>query len=377
MSGFTIRTWADISLPALRNNLDIIRSRLSPKTRLMAVVKADAYGHGALPCAREFARGGADFFGVSCIDEAVELRRGGITQPILTFGYTAPEDMAKLCEYTITQTVFSLDYAAAVSEAARRADKDIKIHIKVNTGMNRLGFDYNHIYKNSSSIEQIIRSCKLPRLIPEGIFTHFAESDNPRSAFTKQQFDLFTDAVQKLSDHGLSFEIKHACNSGAFINFPEMHLDMVRCGIILYGLTPDSKTPDIGIIPAMSLKTRVSQIRNITSNQTVSYGRAYRSFKNTKVATLPIGYADGFSRQFSNNAEVMINKHRAPIIGRICMDQCMADITGIPANEGDEVTIFGTKKDGITADELATLMESINYEVVCLIGKRVPRVYIE
>ncbi|MHC1693933.1 MAG: alanine racemase [Eubacteriales bacterium] len=373
------RTWAEIDLDALSENYKAISRRLSGGAGLMAVVKADAYGHGALACSKRLECEGAACFAVSSMDEAVQLRQGGIEKPILILGYTLPEDFTKLSEYDITQTVFSFDYARMISECTSVTGKKAKVHIKVDTGMNRLGFKYTHTYKDSNALEAIQRCAALPFVEVEGIFTHFAESDTSSESFTRTQFSLFCDAIERLEQKGVRFDVKHCCNSAAFMKYPEMHMDMVRCGLIMYGLYPTKDMEDIGLKPVMQLKTRISQIHTIASGESVSYNRTYRSFKNTKVATLSIGYADGFSRRFSNSAQVLINSRRAPVIGRICMDQSMADITGIPADEGDVAVIFGGDPSEfgafISVEELAELMESVNYEVVCLVGKRVPRIY--
>ena len=372
------RTWAQIDLDAAEHNLRGIRDNLQPGTKICAVVKADAYGHGAVPVARALVGAGADWLGVSSVEEALQLRHADVTTPILVLGYTLPENMPALCEYGITQTIVSEEYAKLLSETARAAGKPIRAHIKLDTGMNRIGLAAKNERELYASVKQIERIVRMDGLVCEGVFTHFASADDRRSQFTEQQFYMFKMALDKLAQRGIGFEIRHACNSAATLNFPHMQLDMVRPGLILYGLYPGAPTPQqmraFDLTPVMSLMTRIAQIHQIGEGQTVSYGRTYKSYRPTTIATLPIGYADGFSRLFSNNAEVYVNGRLAPVIGRVCMDMSMIDVTGIDGvREGDTATIFDGR--AIPVERLAELMETINFEVVCLIGKRVPRIY--
>ena len=388
------RTWVKINLDAIAENVRIINKILDGKSKLMAIVKADAYGHGATFVARELADCGVDFFGVSSIDEAMQLRENGITQNILILGYTNPveENIKKLIKYNIIQTVFDFDYVKTISEIVGRGDPDapqnknkIKIHIKIDTGMNRIGFRYTGKNKDKDIIEKIKEIKNLDNIIAEGIFTHFAVADEKKLDFTREQFELFRELLDSLEKENIFFDIKHAANSGATLNFKDMHLDYVRCGLILYGLYPSkstaafSESEDIKLIPAMQLKTIISQIHTVRQGETVSYGRTYKSGKDILCATLPIGYADGFSRLLSNSASVLVNGKQVPVIGRVCMDQSMIDVTNCGnVKVGDTVTVFGyDEKNGehIAVEHVADMMETINYEVVCLIGKRVPRIF--
>ena len=386
------RTWVQIDLDAISENVRIINKILNDKSKLMAIVKADAYGHGATFVARELAESGVDFFGVSSIDEAVQLRENGIIQNILILGYTnlSDENVKKIIKYNITQTVFDFDYAKTISEKAEIFRGEIKIHIKIDTGMNRIGFRYTSKNKDENIISKIRKIKLLNNIICEGIFTHFAVSDDIKSNYTREQYDLFCELVSNLEKENIYFEIKHACNSGATINFKDMHLDYVRCGLILYGLYPSKSTTEgavnqnIKFVPAMQLKTILSQIHTVKKGETVSYSRTYIAGRDIVCAALPIGYADGFSRLLSNSASVIVKGRQVPVIGRVCMDQTMIDITSCPdAKVGDIATVFGygysengeNSGEYIGVDHIADMMETINYEVVCLIGKRVPRIF--
>ena len=381
------RTWVKIDLDAIAKNVRIINKILDGKSKIMAIVKADAYGHGATFVARELAECGVDFFGVSSMDEAMQLRENGITQDILILGYTNPseENIKKLINYNITQTVFDFDYVKQMSEIVERDAlvAPLKIHIKIDTGMNRIGFRYTGKNKDKDIIEKIKAIKNLNNIICEGIFTHFAVADEKKSDFTREQFDLFCELINSLEKENIFFDIKHAANSGATINFKDTHLDYARCGLILYGLYPSKSTAaeskNIGLVPAMELKTIISQIHTVKEGETVSYCRTYKPGKDILCATLPIGYADGFSRLLSNSASVIVNGRQVPVIGRVCMDQSIIDVTNCEnVKVGDTVTVFGgDEKSGeyISVDHVAEMMETINYEVVCLIGKRVPRIF--
>jgi alanine racemase len=374
------RTWAKIDLGAICHNAKTNGRMLGGRSKIMAIVKADAYGHGAPVVARELEGCGVDFFGVSSLDEAAQLREAGISQNILILGYTAPtkENIKKLVFCDTIQTVFDFGSVAQISKTAEDLNARVKVHIKIDTGMNRLGFSFTKKNKDKDIIAKIKSIKNMENIICEGIFTHFAAADEPKSNFTNEQFALFCELVDCLEKENVKFEIKHAANSGATLNFSETHLDYARCGLILYGLMPSKETGDIGLIPAMELKTIISEIHTVKKGETVSYGRTYKSKRDILCATLPIGYADGFSRLLSDSAGVLIGGKEVPVIGRVCMDQSMADVTDCGnAKVGDEVTLFGHDEgEGhIPVERVAEMMGTINYEVVCLIGKRVPRVF--
>lgn len=382
MTNFSKRTWAEIDLNSIEYNFRNIKNKLSENTKILCVLKADAYGHGAEFLVKEYEKLGADWYGVSNIDEAVQLRNAGAKKPILIFGYTNPEMVETLYKYDISQAVFSLQYAQKLSEICEKTGSKIKIHIKVDTGMSRIGFFCQSEESINNSAKEIKQLKNLKNLEIEGIFTHFSVSDDMtnNTEYTLKQYSNFCSIIKKIENEGINIPIKHCCNSGGIISCPEMHMDMVRAGVILYGLYPSEEVKDkIDLKPAMQLKTVVSQVKEIPENTSVSYGRTFVSTKKMKLASVSIGYADGYSLKFSNSAELLIHGKRAKIVGRVCMDQLMIDITDIEdVKEGDEVTVFGTDNpQNISVDELAKIAGTINYEIVCLIGKRVPRIYIK
>lgn len=372
MSG-KYRLIAEINLDAIGNNIREIRTKIEPKTQLLAIVKADAYGHGALETAKVCLYNGANQLAVATCDEGVALRQSSIQVPILILGNTVEDQFDELIQNRLTQEVCSYDVAYRLSKAAERLNTKALIHIKIDTGMGRIGFE-----PTEQSLEQIDRIFDLPYIEVTGVFTHFATADEADKSFTKEQYKRFrfmTDGMEKRGHKGL---IRHCANSGAILDMPEYQLDMVRAGIIIYGLFPSTEVrTDINLIPAMSLRTEISYLKEVGSGVSIGYGRTYFTDKQTRVATIPIGYADGYSRLMSNRGRVIVNGHYAPIIGNVCMDQTMIDVTDVPdVKIGDTVTVMG-KADGleITAEELGELQHTINYEVVCNVGKRVPRAY--
>ena len=362
------RTWAEVDLDAIAHNYNMIK-KAAGNAECMCIVKADAYGHGAVPVAKELYNCGARYFAVSNIEEALQLRDGGISAPILILGYTPPELADVLYINDITQTVFSVGGATALAKAAH--GRTIKVHIKIDTGMSRLGL--------AGSKEQIVSQakqiCEMKSILAEGIFTHFARADEKTSESTALQFERFMAVISALEGYGVKFKYRHCCNSAGVLAFPKYCLDMCRPGIAVYGISPFGG--EYGI-PAMTLKTVVSQIKTILAETPVSYGGKYVTDKETRIAILPIGYADGFDRLLSGKAQVLINGQRVNTVGSICMDMTIADITDKDVSEGDTAVIIG--KDGenvITACDIADLTETIPYEVISLIGKRVPRVFIK
>lgn len=368
MSDFLRRTWAEVDVNAIHANYHTFKKRLSPACRCLAVVKADAYGHGAVRVAQALAD--ADFFGVSNLDEALELRQNGITAPILIFAYTPPEYAKTLADHHITQTVFDTTYADALEEAAANAGVTVAVHLKIDTGMSRVGF----FCQDDAPVEEIIHTCSLKHLHAEGIFTHFAVADDPQNdAITRVQFKRFTDLLDTLKARGITFPLRHCCASAAALRFPEMHLDMVRIGISLYGAVAVDGVA-ASFHPAMTLKSVVAQIKTVPAGTAVSYGHTFSCQRETVLATLPIGYADGLPRCASGKFYVSINGALAPSVGRVCMDQCLVDITDIPqVAVGTPAVIFGTKE--LPVENLAVACASIPYEVFCGVSKRVTRVY--
>ena len=369
------RTWAEIDLDALEHNYRRARTLTGSGVRYLGVVKADAYGHGAVQIGRKLESLGADYLAVSSLDEARELRHGGITMPVLILGHTPPDMVPELIRYHITQAVSALAKAEEYSAAAVACGGTLRVHIKVDTGMSRLGFLVRGGHFEGG-VASIAAACALPGLDPEGIFTHFAVSDEDGEedeAYTREQFGLFTAVIDALAQRGRTFAIRHCANSGALARYPEMYLDMVRPGIALYGAGADAQRLDLR--PVMSLKTCVSTIKVFDPDTTVSYGRTFRTTERTRMGVLPIGYADGFFRGLSNRASVLTDQGSAPIRGRICMDMCMVDLTELPdVHVGDAVEIFGQRQ---RVDDLASMLGTIPYELTCAVSKRVPRLYLE
>lgn len=377
---FVKRTWAEISLDAIEHNFKAIKAKVSDKAKICCVIKADGYGHGAVELSRIYEELGADFFAVSNIDEGVEIRESGSKLPILILGYTPVSEAERLSQYNISQAVFSLEYAQALSSACLSADCTCKIHIKTDTGMSRIGFMCQEFPRDDNSIKEIYETCNLPNLEVEGLFTHFCVSDEAEEgrAFTNKQFENFTYIRDELKKLGLNIPICHCSNSGAIEDYDMTYCNMVRAGIILYGLAPSPKlVGKLDLKPAMTLKTAVAYVKTLRKGSDISYGRTYTAERDMKIATVPIGYADGFIRQNAENGYMLVNGKRAKIVGRICMDQTMLDVTDIEdVRSGDEVVVFGSGEKGEpTADTLAENTNTINYEVICLVGKRVPRIY--
>ena len=375
--GIRRRTWAEINIDNAKYNYNIIRNAINSDVKLCCVIKANAYGHGAVELARLYESWGADYFAVSNIEEALQLRKAGITTPILVMGYTPPECARELSTYRISQCVYSLEYAYALNTCAVEAAAYVAIHIKVDTGMGRIGLECRP--ECSDGIKDAIDICKLSNLKAEGIFTHFSVADEDKdedlNSYTNQQYQSFIGAVDYLAKNGIEFELCHCANSaGIFLN-AEYHMNMVRAGIVLYGLKPSQQSNILELKPVMSLKTIVSQVKEIYAGESVGYGRTFISDRTVKVATLAIGYADGLNRS-STGYHVRVNDSYAPIIGRICMDQCMIDVTNADCREGDVVTVFSDQRE-TSADAIASHIGTINYVVVCDIGERVPRVYIQ
>ena len=369
------RTWAEIDLDALAHNYQQARRKIGPNVKYLGVVKADAYGHGAIQVSRKLEQLGADYLAVSSLDEAKELRRAGIQAPILILGHTPPAMVPQLIEYRITQAVSALAKAQEYSAAAVESGGTLKVHIKVDTGMSRLGFLVRDGHF-AAGVDSIAQACALPGLEAEGIFTHFAvsdEDDGDSAAYTREQFAVFTRVLDALAAKGRTFAIRHCANSGALARYPEMYLDMVRPGIALYGAGADRER--LGLRPVMTLKSSVSTIKIFDPDTDISYGRTFRTTGKTRVGVLPIGYADGLFRGLSNRMSVVTDQGPAPILGRICMDMTMVDLTGLPeVHVGDAVELFGPRQ---SADTLAEILGTIPYELTCAVSKRVPRLYME
>lgn len=377
---------AEIDLSAVAHNVKELRKITNPGAKLMAVIKADAYGHGAEKVAETALENGAELLGVARINEAITLRQAGFTVPIQIFGYTPPALAEKLVLYDLIQTVFSYQNALALSEIALSKGKKIRIHIKVDTGMGRLGLvtDCGNIscsdfILTKNSIQQVESIVKLRGIIPEGIMTHFASADSADKGYARKQFEIFMDFIDRLKKKGIEFSIRHSANSAAVMEMPETHLDLVRPGISIYGLYASDEVQRniIKLKPAMALKTFVAHVKKIPKGFSVSYARTYLTRNTTTVATVSIGYADGFNRILSSCGHMLVHGKRAPVIGRVCMDLTMLDVGHIPdVNVEDEVVVFGAQENEVIhVDEIAKTLNTINYEIVSTITARVPRVY--
>ena len=368
------RTWAEISLDNLTHNFETIRRQVGPKAKLLGVVKADAYGHGAVRVAKHLERLGAGYLAVSNLDECEELRVNGITLPILMLGFTPADQAERILKNDMTQAVPNLAIAEAYSSAAVHAGGTMKVHIKLDTGMGRLGFQCDDAHFDAS-LRDILKILTLPGLDVEGVFTHFCVSDEAADEcveFTKIQHDRFLRMIGAVETQGhFQFRLHHCCNAGGIASYPEWAWDMVRCGIILYGTGDLAER--MGMKPVMTVKTTVSTIKDFDPDTSISYGRQFFTTRPSRIAVLPIGYADGLHRALSNQIEVLTPYGRAKQVGRICMDMCMIDVTDLPqVKSGDEVEIFG---EHILCADDAALCDTIPYELMCAVSKRVPRVY--
>ena len=372
------RLWTEINLDNLLYNFNVIKSHISSNTKICCVVKANAYGHHAPKIASVLAAAGADMFAVSNIEEALQLKQQGITTPIVILGYTPPECASILYRYDISQCIYSYEYAKKMCNFLKQGEK-LKAHVKIDTGMGRLGYKYD---SELSAVAQICKTASLDGIEFEGIFTHFAVSDCAEEgrAFTIEQYRKFNEIIAALEAENISFEYKHCSNSAATVAYPEMEMNMVRAGLILYGLTPSQNViAKESFKPVMSLKSIVSHVKEIDVGDTVSYGCDFVATAPMKIATVPMGYADGFARSnYNNNVFLTVKGKKAPIVGRICMDQLMLDVSEISEVEiGDEVTVFGYEENCNSVDGIALANGTINYEIICSVGKRVPRVFIK
>lgn len=375
MSSLRPRVVAEISVDAIKHNYKQIRSIIPKHTEMMGIIKADGYGHGAIEVAKILQEQGVNRFAVAIAKEGEELRKEGIVSPILILGYTPKADIKTLIENDLTQTVFSYEMAKYISEEAKKLNKTVNIHLKVDTGMGRIGF-----MSSSQSIEEINKMAELTHINMEGIYTHFSTADEEDPTYTKDQWSIFEGFLKELDEVGIHLPIMHAANSGAIMCHAYTHLNVVRPGIILYGYYPSGYLQNkvLDLQPAMTLKTQVVHVKELPEGHYVGYGRKFYTKEKTKIATIPIGYADGYSRRLAGKGRVLIHGQYAPVIGSICMDQFMVDVTGIKGVKvEDEVVIFGKQGDqAIPIEELADALGTINYEVMCMIGKRVPRLYV-
>ncbi len=382
MAGSLVQAYID--LEAVAKNAAGLNALTPDTCRFMAVVKADGYGHGAVPVANKALDAGASWLGVARLEEAVPLRRAGIAAPLLVFGYIHPEQIKNALDLDVTATVYNLDMAKILSGELQKTGRSLDVHIKVDTGMGRVGMIVEDNQSKKGARKKLIQEIKtiagLPNIRLKGIYTHFAASDSNDKSYTENQIHLFDSLLSDLDKAGIDIEMRHAANSAGIIAHPGSHYDMVRAGISLYGLPPSGEVDlsKVKLYPAMALKTILTSVRQVPKDFCVSYGMTHKTGKPTRLASVPVGYADGFSRLFSSNGHMLVKGIRAPILGRVCMDQTMIDVGHIDdIAPGDEVVIFGCQGgECVTADELAKRVGTINYEIVSALTSRVQRVYI-
>ncbi len=367
------RVKADINLDAVAHNAEAIKKQLKPGVKMAAVIKADGYGHGALPVAVTVDKV-ADWFAVSNIEEALELRAGGIQKPILTLGYTAPLQLEEAIKNRITLTLCDRESAEEISEVATRIGMKAEVHIKVDTGMGRIGFPAEESFSG-----QVAGAVSLPSITATGIYTHFARADEAGEEATRVQFEKFMKFIDAMEKQGIAGLLRHAENSAAILRFPEYQLDMVRLGISLYGMCPSEDVVPSGVElqPAMEIKSHVAFLKTVPAGTAIGYNATYVTKEPRRIATVPVGYGDGYPRALSNCGRVLVHGKSVPIVGRVCMDQMMIDVSEVPeVMRGDTVTLMGKEeKEQITAEEIGALSHSFHYEMVCNVGKRIPRVY--
>lgn len=379
--------WKEISLPALRHNIEVLRKQVGPETKMAAVIKANAYGHGAPIIAKTALSAGVDYLAVARINEAIELRENGITAaPILILSFCMPQMTRALIKYNITQSIHDEWTAQMISAEAEKLGGKVRVHLKVDTGMGRVGFIPDALLGDSGfgqALNAIKRIMRLPGLIVEGLFTHLADSDNPDTASSQEQIALFNQFLDLLAADGIKPEIVHAANSAGFIQMDNTHYNMIRTGIAMYGLeaNPGQYASRLDLVPVMSLKTRVVHLKTVPAGFKVSYGSTYTTTKDTVLATVAIGYADGYKRAFSHQGEMLVRGQRAKVVGRVCMDLTVIDVTHIPdVHILDEVTIFGHDGYGnyLSVDELARKLDTLNYElIITTVPERVAFYYLE
>ena len=370
------RVLAIIDLDAIAYNMTNIKSKVGKETGIIGIIKADAYGHGSVEISKVILENGADWLAVAVVDEGINLRKNGIAAPILLLGYTPELRLEDVVNNGFIQTVYTYETAKKLSDVAVRLGKTAVIHIKIDTGMGRIGYRVNE-----ASADEIVKISELPNIEVTGMFSHFSTADEKDKNYTLNQYKKFVQMDALLRERGLEIPIKHAANSAAIMDFDNMMFNMVRPGIILYGAYPSEEVDkdNLSIKPAMSVKTHVSYVKEVNEGDYISYGRKYQAVGKRIIATIPVGYADGFIRAYSNGGKVLIKGEYAPIVGRICMDQFMVDVTDIKDVQiNDEVVLIGKQGNKeITVDFIASILDTINYEVFCTLSKRVPRQYIQ
>lgn len=370
MSKLTRSVWAEVSLDSIAHNVRQFRKFIGPNCELMAVVKANGYGHGALETAYTMVANGTNWLAVALPEEGVRLRRGGITAPILVLGAVSADELDVCVAQDLAVTVFEPHIARLLSEATIRQQKSAKVHIKVDTGMGRLGL----LPQEFAGLVELVN--RLPGLEIQGVFTHFAQAEEPSLEYTKWQWERFRGVLTNLNGQGMQIPFTHAANTAATMFFPEAHLDLVRVGLGIYGLYPDQRRPFF-LQPALSLHTKVAFVKRVPSGSAISYDSSYVTWKDTSIAVLPIGYADGLPRGLSNQGKVLIQGQLCPIVGRVTMDHTLIDVGDLPIQIGDPVLLLGSNGEKeISADHWARWLGTINYEITCTLSSRIERVYL-
>lgn len=365
--------WAEINLDHLAHNMREVRRLTKPEAICTAVIKADGYGHGALEIGMTLLENGADRFAVATLSEALQLKKKFPDVEILILGYTPNHLLSCVLDHQLIQTFYTFEQVSYFSNLAKEKKQTAKIHLKIDTGMHRIGMRVD-----SQTLQEIVNMTKLSNVEIEGIYTHFATADDEDKTYTQGQVELFNSLIADLNDLGVDIPIRHVANSAAIIDLQEFNYEMVRAGIMLYGLYPSNDVikERVDLKPVMSLRAMVSHVKILEKGEGVSYGLTYKTSEEEKIATIPLGYADGFTRMFSGKAKALLNGHKVDVVGRICMDQCMINVTGLDCQQGDVITLFGEDNgEAISIDDVAAYIGTINYEIVCMIDKRVPRVY--
>ncbi|MCX5800205.1 MAG: alanine racemase [Candidatus Eisenbacteria bacterium] len=365
--------WVEIDLDCLAGNITLLKGMTGPGTKICLVVKADAYGHGSVEVSRAALEAGVDVLGVATLHEAIELRKARVSAPVLILSPSLSSEIEEIITYGLRPSISSLDFARKLSQASQKRSKTTPFHVEVDTGMGRTGFDYDSAYENLKAV------ASLPNVVMEGIYTHFPDAENQDLSFARGQLERFEILLSRLKEDGITFEIVHAANSAGILNVPQSLFNMVRPGLMVYGLRPAGEgASTCEVRPVMSFKSCIVQLRRVSSGSYISYGRTYRVPKDSLIGVVPVGYGHGYSWSLSNAGQMLVRGKRAPVVGRVTMDLTMLDVSDVPdVKEGDEVVLFGRQgAEEITADEVALKAGTVSYEILCSIGKRVVRTFI-
>jgi alanine racemase len=365
--------WVEIDLDCLKENISLLKGMIGPRTKICLVVKADAYGHGSVEVSRAALEAGVDMLGVATLHEAIELRRAKVSTPTLVLSPSLPSEIEEIITYGLRPSVSSLNFARRLSQVSQKRSKMTPFHVEIDTGMGRTGLDYDSAYATLKEL------ASLPSVVMEGIYTHFPDAENEDVGFAKGQLEKFGSLLSRLKDDGIAFELVHAANSAGILNIPQSFFNMVRPGLMIYGLRPaGERASACKVMPVMSFKSCIVQLRRVSSGSFISYGRTYRVSRDSLIGVVPVGYGHGYSWSLSNAGQMLVSGKRVPVVGRVTMDLTMLDVSDVPGvKEGDEVVLFGRQgAEEITADEVARNAGTVSYEILCSIGKRVVRTFI-